>query len=114
MDLGINSIIEAQDTKFFEDKFIKDKDLALKDVPKNAEKSIALDESISPEEEGIDAEEETPETVESPSKRIRKQKDFGDDFITYNVEGDPLTFKKAMQCKDATLQKEVIDNEMTH
>ena len=46
---------------FFEDKFFKDKDLALKDVPKNAGKSIAPDKSISPEEEGTDAEEETPE-----------------------------------------------------
>jgi len=68
LDLGTNSIIEARDAEFFEDKFIKDKGLALKDVPENAEKSIALDESISPEAEGIDAEEETPETVESPSK----------------------------------------------
>ena len=57
---GTNSIIEAWDAVFFEDKFIKDKGLSLKDVPKNIEKSIVPDESISPEEEGIDAEEETP------------------------------------------------------
>jgi len=97
---------------FFEDKFFKDKDLALKDVPKNAGKSIAPDKSISPEEEGTDAEEETPEAIEAPSKRIRKQKDFGDDFITYNIEEDPLTFKEAMQFKDAILWKEALDDEM--
>ena len=33
-------------------------------------------------------------------------------FIIYNVEGDPLTFEEAMQSKDAILWKKVIDNEM--
>ena len=103
LDLGTNSIIEARDAEFFEDKFIKDKGLALKDVPENAEKSIVPDESISSEAKGTDAEEETPKAVESPSKRIRKQKDFGDDFITYNVEGDSQTFKEAIQSKNALL-----------
>jgi len=67
LDLGTNSIIEAQDVEFFEDKFIKDKSLSLEDVPENAEKSITLDELISPEAEGTDTEEETPKTVEPPS-----------------------------------------------
>ena len=82
LNLGINFIIEARDAEFFEDKFIKDKSLSLKNVPKNAEKSIAPNKSISPEAQGINAKEETPEAVEPPSKRIRKQKDFRDDFIT--------------------------------
>ena len=64
---------------------------------------IAPDESISPEADGVDDEEETLEVAEPPSKRIRKQKDFGDDFITYNVEGDPQTFQEAMQSKNALL-----------
>jgi len=101
LDVGTNSIIEARDAEFFEDKFIKDKDLALKNISENTEKFIALDESNSPEAEGTDAEEETQEVAEPPSKRIRKQKNFGDDFIIYNTEGDPLTFKEAMQSKNA-------------
>jgi len=72
LNLGTNSIIEARDAAFFEDKFIKDKVLSLKNVPEITEKSIAPDESISPEAEGTDATERTPETVESPSKCIRK------------------------------------------
>ena len=32
LDLGTNSIIEARDAEFFEDKFIKDKSLLLKYV----------------------------------------------------------------------------------
>jgi len=103
LNLGTNSIIEARDAESFEDKSIKDKGLSLKDVTENAEKPITPNESISPEAEGIDAEEETPKAIEPPSKHIRKQKDFGDDFITYNVDGDPLTFKEAMQFKDAIL-----------
>ena len=70
LDLGTNSI-KAREAEFFEDKFIKDKDLSLKNVPENAEKFIAPDESISPEVEDTDAEEETPKVIESPSKRIR-------------------------------------------
>ena len=58
LDLGTNSINGARDVEFFEDKFIKDKILSLKDVHENTEKSIALDGSISPEAEGTDAEEE--------------------------------------------------------
>jgi len=102
LDLDINSIIEARDADFFEDKFIKDKGLSLKDQPENAQKSIVPNESISPEAEGSDAEEQTPEAIVPPSKGIRKQ-DFEDDFITYNVEGAPLTFKEAMQFKDVIL-----------
>ena len=86
-----NSIIEARDAEFFEDNFIEDKGLLLKDISETTKKSIALDESISSETEGVDAEDETPESIEPPSKLIRKQ-DFRDDFITNNTEGDPQTF----------------------
>jgi len=65
LDLGTNSIIEARDAEFFEDKFIKDKSLLLKYVLENAEKYIAPDKSISPNAEGIDVEEETSEAVEA-------------------------------------------------
>jgi len=112
LDLGTNSINGARDVEFFEDKFIKDKILSLKDVHENTEKSIALDGSISPKAEGTDAEEETLEAIEQPSKRIRKQKDFGDEFITYNVEGGPLTFKEAMQSKRCYSMEGSINDEM--
>ena len=55
--------MKARDAKFFENKFIKDKCLSLKDVPKNTENFIALDESISLEVEGVNNEEETPEAI---------------------------------------------------
>ena len=48
-------------------------------------------ELVPSEDEGIDVDhtEQTPEDIEPPSKRNRKQKNFGDDFITFNVERDP-------------------------
>jgi len=46
LDLGTNSIIEARDAEFFKDKFIKDKVLLPKDIPKNAEKFRAPDEQV--------------------------------------------------------------------
>ena len=83
----------------------------LKDVPENAENSIAPDESISLEAKSVNAKEEILEVVEPASKRIREQ-DFGDDFITYNVEGYSQIFQKAIQFKDALLWKEVIEDKM--
>jgi len=101
LGLGTNSIIEARDAEFFEDKFIKDKDLSLKDAPKmylKIQKSLLYQMSQSLQKQKVPILKKTPEATELPSKRIRKQ-DFGDDFITYNVEGDPLIFKKAMSPK---------------
>ena len=42
LNLGPNFIVEAWDIEFFEDEFMKDKDLSLKNIPENAEKFIAL------------------------------------------------------------------------
>ncbi|KAL0456020.1 UNVERIFIED_CONTAM: hypothetical protein Slati_0941200 [Sesamum latifolium] len=35
------------------------------------------------------------------SKRARVIKDFGSDFVTYNIEDDPITFKDAMASSEA-------------
>ena len=42
-----NSIIEARDAEFFEDKFIKYKGLLLKDIAENTSISNAPDEPVS-------------------------------------------------------------------
>ncbi|KAL0300077.1 UNVERIFIED_CONTAM: hypothetical protein Scaly_3059900 [Sesamum calycinum] len=46
------------------------------------------------------------------SKRARIVKDFGSDFVTYNIEEDPVTFKDAMDSLDAKQWKEVVKSEM--
>ncbi|KAL0302303.1 UNVERIFIED_CONTAM: Retrovirus-related Pol polyprotein from transposon TNT 1-94 [Sesamum calycinum] len=44
------------------------------------------------------------------SKRARVVKDFGSDFVTYNIEDDPVTFKDAMASSEAKQWKEAVKN----
>ncbi|KAL0409679.1 UNVERIFIED_CONTAM: putative mitochondrial protein, partial [Sesamum radiatum] len=46
------------------------------------------------------------------SKRARVVKDFGSDFVTYNIEDDPVTFKDATTSSEAKQWKEAVENEM--
>ncbi|KAL0394319.1 UNVERIFIED_CONTAM: Retrovirus-related Pol polyprotein from transposon TNT 1-94 [Sesamum latifolium] len=46
------------------------------------------------------------------SKRARVIKDFGSDFVTYNIEDDPVTFKDAMTSSEAKQWKEAVKIEM--
>ncbi|KAL0439034.1 UNVERIFIED_CONTAM: putative mitochondrial protein [Sesamum latifolium] len=46
------------------------------------------------------------------SKRARVVKDFGSDFVTYNIEDDPVTFKDAMASSEAKQWKEAVKSEM--
>ena len=45
----------------------------------------------------------TPNGEDEPrrSKRQKVVKDFGSDFITYNVEDQPLTFRQAMDSSES-------------
>ncbi|BBH06862.1 transposable element gene [Prunus dulcis] len=45
------------------------------------------------------------------SKRARVEKNFGDDFYTFLVEGDPTTYKEAVMSVDAPFWKEAINDE---
>ena len=45
------------------------------------------------------------------SERGRLEKNFGNDFYTFLVEGDPLTYQKVMTSIDATFWKAAINNE---
>ncbi|KAL0392770.1 UNVERIFIED_CONTAM: Retrovirus-related Pol polyprotein from transposon TNT 1-94 [Sesamum radiatum] len=46
------------------------------------------------------------------SKRPKVVKNFGSDFITYNIENDPVTFKDAMASSEAKQWKEAVKSEM--
>ncbi|KAL0463407.1 UNVERIFIED_CONTAM: putative mitochondrial protein [Sesamum latifolium] len=56
----------------------------------------------------------THEELDEPrrSKRARVVKNFGSDFITYNIEDDPITFKDAMASSKAKQWKEAVKSEM--
>ncbi|KAL0402339.1 UNVERIFIED_CONTAM: Retrovirus-related Pol polyprotein from transposon RE2 [Sesamum latifolium] len=42
------------------------------------------------------------------SKRARVVKNFGSDFITYNIKDDPITFEDAMASSESNQWKEVV------
>ncbi|KAL2231120.1 UNVERIFIED_CONTAM: Retrovirus-related Pol polyprotein from transposon TNT 1-94 [Sesamum indicum] len=46
------------------------------------------------------------------SKIDRIVKDFGSDFVTYNIKDDPITFKDAMTTSEAKQWKEAVKSEM--
>ena len=46
------------------------------------------------------------------SKRTRKEKSFGDDFYTYFVSDDPLTYNDAIISIDASFWKDAINTEI--
>ena len=81
-----NTIVEFRDATFFENVF-----------PINT--GIPQDTSSS---------SSTPSREEEPrrSKRQKVVKDFGSDFITYNVEDQPLTFPHAMDSTESRHCKE--------
>ena len=56
-------------------------------------------------------EEVIPQVEEPPTKQARKEKTFGPDFATYNIEGDPQSFKEAMQSRDAAIWWDAIEDE---
>jgi hypothetical protein len=111
----VNTVIESRDAEFYENRFTS--------IPSINDKMV----------EPIRNNNESGESSESSelrrSKRMRKEKSFGPDFIVYLVEGsrdssckqkmispnvdsDPLTYEEAMKSQDAAFWKEAINDEM--
>ena len=44
------------------------------------------------------------------SKRVRIEKYFGPDFLTYMLEGEPQTYKKVVNSTEGLMWKEIIKN----
>ncbi|KAL2231982.1 UNVERIFIED_CONTAM: Retrovirus-related Pol polyprotein from transposon TNT 1-94, partial [Sesamum indicum] len=115
-DIEINTIFEFRDAVFLEDVF------PLKTgIPSN----ISLDDSLFstsiPKHEKMSnvgvspsSSNQTHEESNEPrrSKRARIVKDFRSDFVTYNIEDDPITFKDTMTSSEAKQWKEAFKSEM--
>ena len=100
-EVSSNTIIEVKDVVYFENIFpLKSK--------------IHDDPFITPSISDISSSISAPVTDSEPrrSKRIRSLTSFGDDFFTYLVEGDPNSFKKAIDFSKFSIWKEAIDSEM--
>ena len=122
--ISVNTILESTDALFDETRFSSIP--RLRDVVSQV-----------PEMEHNDSQVQDQQEVDSndalelrKSKRERKTKNYGLDFLVYlvegfsdsisncvpycfNVESDPITYEEAMSSSDASFWKEEIDDEMT-
>uniref|UniRef100_A0A2N9HGJ4 Uncharacterized protein n=1 Tax=Fagus sylvatica TaxID=28930 RepID=A0A2N9HGJ4_FAGSY len=121
LDLSSNTIVESRDVEFIENKFINDSQIE----PKQTQESDSLvNDSLS----GNKRIEPSSPSEQRRSQRVRKEKDFGPDFISYqvnvylvegnrekvlsklpfvgNVEEDPNTYSEAMASRDAAFWRE--------
>ncbi|KAL0432870.1 UNVERIFIED_CONTAM: Retrovirus-related Pol polyprotein from transposon TNT 1-94 [Sesamum latifolium] len=104
--IEVNTIVEFRDAVFIEDVFPMktgisssvslDDSLASTSIPEHVEKMTNV--GVNPSSTSL-----THEESDEPrrSKRARVVKDFGSDFVTYNIEDDPVTFKDAMASSEA-------------
>ena len=100
-DIHVNTVMESRNASFFENVFpCKDKE-----HPKRTrEQSEANTSGKTPEEDNDEPRR---------SKRARKEKSFGDEFVTtFLLENEPRTFKEAMSTPDAPSWKEAVKSEI--
>ncbi|CAL8089132.1 unnamed protein product [Prunus armeniaca] len=95
-EVANNTVMEARDATFFEDIF-----------PYKTRISKEVQTSEKPSSSTTI---ENLESQELRSKRARVEKNFGDNFYTFLVEGDPTTYK-AVIFLDAPFWKEAIKDE---
>ncbi|KAL0361366.1 UNVERIFIED_CONTAM: Retrovirus-related Pol polyprotein from transposon TNT 1-94 [Sesamum radiatum] len=110
--IEVNTIVEFRDAVFIEDVFPMktgipssvslDDSLTSTSIPEHVEKMTNV--GVSPSSTSL-----THEELDEPrrSKRARVVKDFGSDFVTYNIEDDPVTFKDAMASSEAKQWKKL-------
>ena len=80
LDLSSNTIVESRDVEFIENKFINDSQIPLE--PKQTQETdLLVNDSLS----GNKIIEPSSPSEQRRSQRVRKEKDFGPDFISYQV-----------------------------
>ena len=104
--IDVNTIVEFRDATFFEDVFpmktgipqevSSDSALISLSIPDHVEKMTKV--GVNPSSSNS-----ASEKLDEPrrSKRARVGKNFGSDFITYNIEDDPVTLEDAMTSSEA-------------
>jgi hypothetical protein len=116
LDLSSNTIVESRDVEFIKNKFINNSQIE----PKQTQESDSLVNDLLSGNKRI---EPSSPNEQRRSQRVRKEKDFCPDFISYqvnvylvegnrekvlsklpfvgNVEEDPNTYSEAMASRDA-------------
>lgn len=124
LDLESNTIVETRDVVFIENKFLNDS------VENDSQEVKTSNSSVQKRKHFHDEEVTEPRR----SERVRKEKDFGPDFISsqslaflvegsrdsvtkkipimLNVENDPQSYYEAMSSRDSAFWKEAINDEM--
>ena len=129
LDLSSNTIVESRDVEFIENKFINNSQIPLE--PKQTQETdLLVNDSLS----GNKRIEPSLLSEQRRSQRVRKEKDFGPDFISYqvnvylvegnrekvlnkfpfvgNVEEDPNIYNEAMASRDIAFWREAVNDEM--
>ena len=129
LDLSSNTIVESKDVEFIENKFINDSQILLE--PKQTQETDSLvNNSLS----GNKRIEPSSSSEQRMSQRVRKENEFGPDFISYqvnvyleegnrekvlsklpfvgNVEEDPNTYSEAMASKDTAFWRVAVNDEI--
>ena len=94
--------MESRNASFFEDVF----PYGSKEKPSSSKRVLKTIHENS-QDEDTDGEVEPRR-----SKRARIEKSFGPDFLTYMLEGEPQTYKEAVNSTESLMWKEVIKSEI--
>ncbi|KAL0463243.1 UNVERIFIED_CONTAM: Retrovirus-related Pol polyprotein from transposon TNT 1-94 [Sesamum latifolium] len=117
LGIEVNTLVEFRDAVFIEDVFPMktripssvslDDALASTSIPEHVKKMT--DVGVNPSSTSL-----THEESDEPrrSKRARVVKNFGSDFVTYNIKDDPVTFKDVMASSEAKQWKQAVKSEM--
>jgi len=100
-EISSNTIIEVRDVIYFENIPLKFR------IPSGP--SIILSTSNIPSSSSAS----TNDSESKRSKRTRTLTFFGEDLFTYFVEGDPNSFKEAMNSSDSPFLEETINSEIS-
>ena len=95
-----NTIIKSRNASFFENVF------PYKSTQESNSSKRAHDTAIGSSQGQQDDDEPRR------SKRTRKSKSFGPDFLTYLLEDEPQSFKEAMSSPEAPYRKEAINDKV--
>ena len=101
-DIHQNTIMESRNASFFEDVF----PYGSKEKPSSSKRVL---ETI---HENSQDEDTDGEVEPRRSKRARTEKSFGPDFLTYMLEGEPQTYKEAVNSTESLMWKEAIKSEI--
>ena len=105
-DIHKNTIMKSRNASFFEHVF----PCKFEEGPSSSKRTF---ETMN--EDSQDQEQEQEEEVEDEprrSKRIRTEKSFGPDFLTYMLESEPHSYKEAVNSLEGSLWKEAIKSEI--